>query len=883
MRKQAPWVIVLIGIVPLGAEPVVISSPRDGAAISSGFVALTGAAPAGYCFEIERDEQPVGRACADSGGHFDKVIRVGQGNHVLRILRNAVHINANPPRVAPHVEGPWDVLQEGDVILSHSEGSWQESLYNPRYTHAALYLGAGPDGAALIAEAVDEESVGGLDEVRAVPIEQTLEWHVAKFIDVFRLKGGLPPADREAVLGFARGVVNRGLKFWTTPEEVAALYAVWLQWDAQNDRPFHAVHFQQALDRLRANKFSLDRFNCTTLVWRAFREGSKGRIDLGDPNRLELGGNLAYFHSGFPGTPSTLFPGTGYSLSIWETRKGHGSAMTRGSGMAPARLVFLSALAVAPFAVVAWQGDAPPPAVAKDGVVNSASQMPPEFGGGQIARGSLFRIRGWRLGPETQIRSEKLPLAAALAGMSVEIRGGGARVNAFPVSVSGNEIEAVLPSDAPLGKAELIVLKDGDPSPPFSIRIVESSFGAFSVNGLGWGPGKVRNGSAGDAPANSPDHPARPGETITLEGTGLGSGSHPSIMAGEKLVTRIRDAGRRSCCSAGTGELIFDLPPDTPEGCYVPLRVQSAPGVTSNVVTAAVSRDGGPCRDPGNWLPHQLDGVRRVGFAGLLHADVLLRIDRQEAAFNFDAGFAKFVAMPDGTPQIDRYYLFPPYGTCTGYSRVVHGGEIMSPFASLSAVQGVPIDAGGLLTVRGGENPRSIGLYNKAEKSFGAVLGGRSPFPGVAQSPLLLLPQTYEISGDGGEVGSFRAPVTVSKLLRWNNRARVTAIDRRLGVTVDWTPARPEDSIVITAMNINSESGALGVCECVAPARAGHFTIPAAALTNVPATKGGESLPLNLLLISEFPGQAPVPFTAPGLDRGLAFFFSTSARSVGYR
>jgi len=327
--------------------------------------------------------------------------------------------------------------------------------------------------------------------------------------------------------------------------------------------------------------------------------------------------------------------------------------------MGATRLVILLALAVAPFAVVAWQGDAPPPAVSKDGVVNSASQMPPEFGGGQIARGSLFRIRGWRLGPEAQVRAEQSPLGIKLAEMSLEIRKGGERVDAFPVSVAANEIEAVLPSDAPLGKAELIVLKDGDPSPPFSIRIVESSFGAFSRNGQGWGPGKVRNGSAEDAPPNSPDRPARPGETVTLEGTGLGAHSRPSITAGEKPVTRIRQAGPKSCCS-GIDELSFDLPADTPEGCYVPLRVQSAPGIVSNVVTASVSRDGGPCKDPGNWLPRQLNGMHRVGFAGLLNADVLLRIDRQEAAFDFDAGFAEFVAMPAGPAQLDRYYLFPP-------------------------------------------------------------------------------------------------------------------------------------------------------------------------------------------------------------------------------
>src|SRR5260370_6355651 len=144
------------------------------------------------------------------------------------------------------------------------------------------------------------------------------------------------------------------------------------------------------------------------------------------------------------------------------------------------RPVFLLAPIIGSIAALAWQSDAPPPAVGQDGVVNSASQMPPEFGGGAIARGSLIRIRGWRLGPEAAVRALKFPLAITLAGISVEIRQGGALVNAFPVSVAAGEIEAILPSDTPLGNAELMVRHQNNLSPPFPVRIVKSSFAPFS-------------------------------------------------------------------------------------------------------------------------------------------------------------------------------------------------------------------------------------------------------------------------------------------------------------------------------------------------------------------------------------------------------------------
>src|SRR5260370_8290881 len=120
------------------------------------------------------------------------------------------------------------------------------------------------------------------------------------------------------------------------------------------------------------------------------------------------------------------------------------------------RPLFLLAPVIASIAALAWQSDAPPPAVGQDGVVNSASQMPPEFGGGAIARGSLIRIRGWRLGPEAAVRALKFPLAITLAGISREIRQGGALVNAFPVSAAAGAINAILPPSPPFAHTHLL-------------------------------------------------------------------------------------------------------------------------------------------------------------------------------------------------------------------------------------------------------------------------------------------------------------------------------------------------------------------------------------------------------------------------------------------
>lgn len=569
------------------------------------------------------------------------------------------------------------------------------------------------------------------------------------------------------------------------------------------------------------------------------------------------------------------------------------------------RLLHLPALATATVAVVtmavitvaawAWQADAPPPAIAHDGVVNLASQTPPEFAGGSIARGSLIRIRGWRLGP-TAAATAEAPLNTTLAGMTVELRLGDKHVNALPLKVSENEIEAVVPSNAPLGRVEIVVSKNGDPSEPLPVNIVESSFGAFSVNGQGWGPGEIRNEAPGSERSNSVDFPARPGETITLAGTGLGpleggSDESPpplapvrstvSITVGGRPVTRIRYAGRKGGLRDA---LAFDLPQDVPEGCYVPVFVKSAPGIVSNVVTVSISRDGKPCTDPGNWLPRVIVNARRSGVIALLNADVLLTEDRQQMDFDFDAGLAKFFSVAAAPVQMSPFYLFPPLNTCTSYTRAVHGSEILSAFASMEVAHGTALSAGSVINVRGGGGLRGIHLSPEAGKGFGSVLGGQSPFPGTPQSPLFLGPGEYELAGGGeGDVGSFTAAVPVAEPVRWTNRARIAQVDRSRGVQLEWIAARPEDVMVIDAINLDGRTGALGVSECLAPARPNHFTIPAGAFAIVPPSHPGEGLPLNLLSISEFPGVAPKAFSGPGLDRGVAFFFSTSARNVEYR
>jgi len=542
--------------------------------------------------------------------------------------------------------------------------------------------------------------------------------------------------------------------------------------------------------------------------------------------------------------------------------------------------------------------DAPPPAVQQNGVVNAASEMPAEFSGGSIAPGSLLRIHAWRLGLTQMVRAPGYPLPETLAGLRVEIRQGDRTAAAAFVSAGANEIEAILPSTVPVGDAELVIVREGSRSEPFHFRVVPASFGAFYAPGPRRGQGLIRNGAgADDGVWNDPDHSAEPGELVSLLGTGLGAtpGSDTAppqrlpvavsslqVTVGGVPVRRVVYAGR-SGTKSGMDELVFEVPRNAPEGCHVPVQVRSE-SAASNFVSLAVRKAGGRCSDPGDWIRSASEQVRTAAVIVLNHTDLVLRMaDGSSARFRVDTSFAKFVANPPVHGSTDRWLSFPPPGTCTAQERFTHLRAMMTTLSPLDLIEGTPLDAGEQLTFRGAGGTRRIGKPQGSEKTYGGVLGGNSPVPSANNLPLFLRPGDYAISGEGADTGPFTATVHALRSIRWKDRDAIASVDRSKGVTVHWAAARPDDFVLIAAVNTDNETGALGRALCVAPAQQGSFTIPAAALTNLPPTIPGPGLPLNTLWVLEVPGHSPPPFRSQRLDRGLAFYVSASGRTVSFR
>jgi uncharacterized protein (TIGR03437 family) len=488
------------------------------------------------------------------------------------------------------------------------------------------------------------------------------------------------------------------------------------------------------------------------------------------------------------------------------------------------------------------------------------------------APGSLISIRGFRFGG---------PSDTTL----VRIRHGERYVETAALAVHANEIQALVPENTPLGSAVLQVVRNGHASLEWPIEIIESSFGAFSRNGDGWDPGEISNANG---VRNLEAHPAMAGETVTITGTGLGlrvpDRAPPQVLVAGHLASGVLRLNRTEY-RPGVDTIAFHLPPEAPEGCHVPVQVSSAPGVYSNAVTLAISRDGSPCTDHADWGATFRNQKMKLATVGLIHADIEMGATaKNTTVYPMDAAFASFSEIERDAP-VNFLFQFPPVGGCTTYIGTAGLQTIAASFGLLETLTGKLLDAGPSVTIRAPRGEQLLPGSVFPSGRYWSIIGGHSPLPWIQALPLFLKSGDYQISAPGGrDIGPFHTTVLVKSPLIWRNRSQIGQVDRTRGATVTWLPSEKSgaDLIVVLALNQDSRSGSLGLCACLAKASAETFHIPAYALANIPPTPEHPfGLPLNMIVLLELP-KMPVA-TGTGTDGTLVFGASLSARTVQFK
>ena len=464
-------------------------------------------------------------------------------------------------------------------------------------------------------------------------------------------------------------------------------------------------------------------------------------------------------------------------------------------------------------------------------------------------------------------------------------------VNAIPLYVSAGQINAILPSNAPLGKVSVSVTVNNAKGPPSPATVVNASFGAFALNSGGFGPAVMQNVVGATRPVNLPNVAATPNQYVTLYGTGLGPVTFPDngpptagnlptrteVFVGGQAATIVY-SGRSPCC-AGLDEIDFQVPQNVPLGCWVPVQVRTEGVTVSNTTTMAISADGSPCTDSGNSLSAPFLAGKKLGVIAALRTPVIEDVGLAAAAtVTTDSVMMTFQQESTSPlPPFNPYFSLPPAGTCTAYTP--QGDMFDGDSFPLSGTTGKFLNAGSSLTVTGPAGSRKASRPSTNARNFQPL--GYTYDGSLVPSTLFLNPGSFSLTGAGGaDVGALAANFTIPTPLTWGNRSQTSAISRNQGFMVNWSGAPAGQSVVIFGGGVDLPANATGEFVCVAPPGSSSFLVPPLALANVPATRSNLLQSKGVVYVGTLPLSSPAAFTATGLDTGAILAGAFQGKTV---
>jgi uncharacterized protein (TIGR03437 family) len=496
-------------------------------------------------------------------------------------------------------------------------------------------------------------------------------------------------------------------------------------------------------------------------------------------------------------------------------------------------------------------------------VMNNSSMIPSGFPNSGIAPSSLFVIQGAGMAtpgttPVLQDSTQGLP--TTLNGASISVSAGGKTVTPAIWYSSPTAIAAVLPAATPVGAATLTVSYNGTASAPFSFTVVASAFGIDNYSG---NTAVVQDPLSATGAVFTPTSSAKPGQLVTVWGTGLGadpadsdntytSTPHPvstpvQVYVGGVPATDVTFAG--ASVYPGVSVIQFEIPQGVPNGCYVPVVIVTGTGANinvSNTPTFAIMDAGGVCSEPlygisGSTITTTINEKSGEVFIGQLNEGAAGNYNLAEAVFD---GVSGTVTTSGGSSS-----GIVSIGACimTESSAASSGGT------GTSTLTVTYLDAG-TITVQG-----PVGTYPLTEISKGSY---------DSQLAASAIPSTggaFVFTGSGGaDVGAFTATVNLpNPILTWTNQSAAATITRSQGLQVNWVGGGPGTYVYISGAS--EGNGVSGGFSCYAPQSALQFTVPAYVLSVLPAGPGSVQLE-NLTTYTTF--------SAPGLNSAFGFGFT---------
>ena len=537
-------------------------------------------------------------------------------------------------------------------------------------------------------------------------------------------------------------------------------------------------------------------------------------------------------------------------------------------------------------------------------IVNTASYLTPPLdsksnpiGNDVIAQGSIFIVFGTGMGPTTPTYPSGLPLPTSLPatnGTSISISAGGQKIAAFMFYTSALQVQAILPSNTPVGNASVTLTYNGQTSVAFTISVVESRLGIFTTNSQGYGTVAAQHGT--DSTPVLLTKAAHPGETVVLYGTGLGPITGPdnvapgSVQVGSGVVVTIAGqivkpayAGRVPQF-AGEDQIDFAIPANVVTGCYVPVSVTASGLVSQDFVI--------PIAASGSDVCTHIFGLNESALAtldsgGTVNVGLFQILSGYAAALGGAVqGAGGLFDNANASSVFNIYNLIPvaygavsypaPLNSCVVIDQVITTGGFNLP--AFSKIGGTELVADSLVLQINGPNGANGDILRQ-------TTGG---YVGVFLAPILG-PGSYTISGMGGvDVGAFNATITLPSDLSWTNAGNFKSVPQA-DLTIAWSGGTSSANPVVTVFGnstiVNPADPSMSRAKsfyCAAPASAGKFVVPASVRAQLPSAASGETSFGNLGITTGGFASFTAPLKKGTLDAGVIDYGEAYVLSVAY-
>ena len=423
--------------------------------------------------------------------------------------------------------------------------------------------------------------------------------------------------------------------------------------------------------------------------------------------------------------------------------------------------------------------------------------------------------------------------------------GSSAVLTANVVSATTTSVTFVVPAGLPYGTAELAWQIDSTPWQSINVTVGQTNFELARIGSTGPALAQNLNGD-GSLTTNGLTTPARPGQTVSLSGSGLGYGTSVSAMVGGLPATVIY-AGRGS--SAGRDQIQLQVPSGAPDSCYLPLVLSYGQStVTSSI---SVTSGGAPCQHP---FQLSLSDMKSLDTGGSL-ATVLINMSSglqpalATAAWRSESAYGNLNSLA----AADLFSNLSPLNGIIGCTLSQTQGSLL--FESFAGFLGIPTPASGIpslpdvgpsMTL---QNSSTTLTLNGSGGEYSATLP--TPIEGSLTSPPapIIAPGKWTWRSPGStDLDASSFDFTLPAPLQISGGAPIS-LRRNQDQTVTWNGTAFDPATIVTA----SLSGATQTISCTAMARTGSLTIPQALLSSFPGASIGS------LFLNASPAGASIP------------------------